>query len=62
MYNTLYTFSFLQWFQQQMFDINNFEKYSRCAIIPGPALPFLLPLFQEGPLSVTGGSMSKKYW
>ena len=25
-------------------------------------LPFLLPLFQEGQLSVTGESMCKKYW
>ena len=33
--------------------------------IPGPAtyrLSFLLPLIQEGQLSVTGESMCMKYW
>ena len=30
--------------------------------IPGSILSFLLPLFQEGQLSVTGESMLKKYW
>ena len=28
----------------------------------GNILPFLLPLFQEGQLSVTGKSMCTKYW
>ena len=32
--------------------------------IPGPGhiLSFLLPLIQEGELSVTGKSMCRKYW
>ena len=30
--------------------------------IPGLATYFLLPLFQEGQLSVTGESMCTKYW
>ena len=29
---------------------------------PGNILSFLLPLFQEGQLSVTGESMCTKYW
>ena len=31
-------------------------------IRPGHILSFLLPLIQEGQLSVTGESMSTKYW
>ena len=30
--------------------------------IPGHILSFLLPLIQEGQLSVTGKSMCTKYW
>ena len=30
--------------------------------LSGNILSFLFPLFQEGQLSVTGGSMCTKYW
>ena len=32
------------------------------SILSGNTLSFLLPLFQEGQLSVTGESMCTKYW
>ena len=45
-----------------------FQKYSSSAKHPGfdirsgRILSFLLPLIQEGQLSVTGESMCTKYW
>ena len=45
---------------------NELDHMTKMATMPiygsGNILSFLLPLFQEGQLSVTGESMCMKYW
>ena len=59
-YSFIYLFIYYLWFSF-IFSFLPFASL-RVSTRSGNILSFLLPLFQEGQLSVTGESMCTKYW